>query len=117
LKVVRVTIANFRGISFATILLPSHAVLIGDNNTGKTTILEALDLALGPDRLSRTPPVNEHDFFQGNTSPTPTTTRPATDRALHPPTKLQMRIALEPCKLASNHRQPRNPKRYGSRLK
>jgi putative ATP-dependent endonuclease of OLD family len=65
LKVVRVTIANFRGISSATILLPSHAVLIGDNNTGKTTILEALDLALGPDRLSRTPPVDEHDFFQG----------------------------------------------------
>ena len=32
---------------------------------GKTTVLEALDLALGPDRLSRTPPVDEHDFYQG----------------------------------------------------
>jgi putative ATP-dependent endonuclease of OLD family len=57
--------ANFRGVSSATILLPNHAVLIGDNNTGKTTILEALDLALGPDRLHRTPPVDEHDFFRG----------------------------------------------------
>jgi putative ATP-dependent endonuclease of OLD family len=65
LRVSRITIANFRGISSATILLPNHAVLIGDNNTGKTTILEALDLALGPDRLNRTPPVDEHDFFQG----------------------------------------------------
>ena len=65
MKVCRVTIANFRGISSATILLPNHAVLIGDNNTGKTTILEALDLALGPDRLNRTPTVDEHDFFQG----------------------------------------------------
>jgi putative ATP-dependent endonuclease of OLD family len=46
-------------------LLPNHAVLIGDNNTGKTTILEALDLALGPDRLNRTAPIDEHDFFQG----------------------------------------------------
>jgi putative ATP-dependent endonuclease of OLD family len=46
-------------------LFPNHAVLIGDNNTGKTTILEALDLALGPDRLNRTPPIDEHDFFQG----------------------------------------------------
>ena len=42
-----------------------HAVLIGDNNTGKTTILEALDLALGPDRLNRIPPIDEHDFYQG----------------------------------------------------
>jgi putative ATP-dependent endonuclease of OLD family len=46
-------------------LLPNHAVLIGDNNTGKTTILEALDLVLGPDRLNRTPPIDEHDFFRG----------------------------------------------------
>lgn len=46
-------------------LLPRHAVLIGDNNTGKTTLLEALDLVLGPDRLNRRPPIDEHDFFQG----------------------------------------------------
>jgi len=46
-------------------------VLIGDNNTGKTTILEALDLALGPDRLNRLPPVDEHDFFLGAYSPVP----------------------------------------------
>ncbi len=46
-------------------LLPKHAVLIGDNNTGKTTLLEALDLVLGPDRLNRQPPIDEHDFFQG----------------------------------------------------
>ena len=49
----------------ATVLLPKHAVLIGDNNTGKTTLLEALDLVLGPDRLNRRPPIDEHDFFQG----------------------------------------------------
>jgi putative ATP-dependent endonuclease of OLD family len=47
-----------------------HAVLIGDNNTGKTTILEALDLALGPDRLNRFPPIDEHDFYQGRYLPT-----------------------------------------------
>ncbi|HNP52571.1 MAG TPA: hypothetical protein PKJ85_12375 [Nitrosomonas nitrosa] len=46
-------------------MLPKHAVLIGDNNTGKTTVLEALDLTLGPDRLNRRPPINEHDFYQG----------------------------------------------------
>ena len=58
-------IENFRGISSAHILLPTHAVLIGDNNTGKTTILEAIDLVLGPDRLNRVPSIDEHDFFHG----------------------------------------------------
>ena len=65
MKVCPVKISHFRSIRSATILLPKHAVLIGDNNTGKTTILEALDLALGPDRLNRFPPIDEHDFFQG----------------------------------------------------
>jgi putative ATP-dependent endonuclease of OLD family len=46
-------------------LLPKHGVLIGDNNIGKTIILEALDLVLGPDRLNRQPPIDEHDFFRG----------------------------------------------------
>ncbi|MHB1586807.1 MAG: ATP-dependent nuclease [Acidiferrobacteraceae bacterium] len=65
LKVCRLKISNFRGIRSATILLPNHAVLIGDNNTGKTTILEAMDLVLGPDRLNRMPPIDEHDFYHG----------------------------------------------------
>lgn len=60
-----IKIDNFRGIKQATIFLPKHGVLIGDNNTGKTTILEALDLVLGPDRLNRQPPIDEHDFFRG----------------------------------------------------
>lgn len=63
--VCRISISNFRGISKAIILLPKQAVFIGDNNTGKTTILEALDLTLGPDRLNRRPPIDEHDFYQG----------------------------------------------------
>ena len=61
----RISISLFRGIKAATIFLPKHAVLIGDNNTGKTTILEALDLVLGPDRLNRFSPIDEHDFYQG----------------------------------------------------
>jgi putative ATP-dependent endonuclease of OLD family len=47
------------------IFFPNHAVLVGDNNTGKTTIFEALDLVLGPDRLNRVPPIDEHDFYEG----------------------------------------------------
>lgn len=69
MKIYAVTIENFRGISSAKLALPDHAVLIGDNNTGKSTVLEAIDLALGPDRLSRRPPVDEHDFFNGEYLP------------------------------------------------
>lgn len=66
MKIYSVAIENFRGIRATRLLLPDHAVLIGDNNTGKSSIFEAIDLALGPDRLSRRPPVDEHDFYQGN---------------------------------------------------
>lgn len=65
MQVARIKIENFRGIKEATLDLTKHAVLLGDNNTGKTTVLEALDLVLGPDRLNRVPPVDEHDFYQG----------------------------------------------------
>jgi putative ATP-dependent endonuclease of the OLD family len=65
LKVSKLSIANFRGIKSATLMFPAHAVLIGDNNTGKSTVLEAIDLVLGPDRLNRRPPVDEHDFHLG----------------------------------------------------
>ncbi len=69
MKIYDVSIENFRGISYAKLVLPDHAVLIGDNNTGKSSVLEAIDLALGPDRLSRRPPVDEHDFFEGKYLP------------------------------------------------
>ena len=69
MKIYSVTIENFRGIRCAKLALPDHAVLIGDNNTGKSSVLEAIDLVLGPDRLSRRPPVDEHDFYQGKYLP------------------------------------------------
>jgi putative ATP-dependent endonuclease of OLD family len=39
--------------------------LVGDNNCGKSTVLEAIDLCLGPERLSRHPVIDEHDFYAG----------------------------------------------------
>lgn len=65
MQVARIHIENFRGIKSTSLDLTKHAVLLGDNNTGKTTVLEALDLVLGPDRLNRTPAIDEHDFYQG----------------------------------------------------
>jgi putative ATP-dependent endonuclease of OLD family len=62
MKVVRLNIANFRGIKSAELHFHGHTLIIGPNNVGKSTICEALDLVLGPDRVSRFPPVEEFDF-------------------------------------------------------
>ena len=37
--------------------------MVGSNNVGKSTICDALDLVLGPDRLNRFPPIDEFDFY------------------------------------------------------
>lgn len=66
MRITRLQINNFRGIRKAELKFPDHGVLIGDNNAGKSTILEAIDLVLGPDRLSRQSPINEHDFYIGH---------------------------------------------------
>lgn len=58
----RLTIENFRGISHAELHFSGHTLLVGGNNVGKSTVCEALDLVLGPDRLYRNPPVEEYDF-------------------------------------------------------
>jgi len=62
MKVAMLQIRNFRGIKSADLFFEGHTLLIGQNNVGKSTVCEALELVLGPDRLARTPPVEEFDF-------------------------------------------------------
>lgn len=66
MRISKVVINNFRGIKSGIVLFPNHSVMVGDNNTGKSTVLEAIDLVLGPDRMRRKPPINEHDFYAGD---------------------------------------------------
>jgi len=65
MRLVNIKINNFRGIRRCDLNLPEQTVLVGDNNTGKSTVLEAIDLVLGPERLSRRPVIDEHDFYAG----------------------------------------------------
>lgn len=65
MNICKVNIENFRGIKQASILLDGHQVFEGDNNSGKSTIFEAIDLVMGPERLSRRPIIDEHDFYAG----------------------------------------------------
>lgn len=64
MQIRRLTIKNFRSVASGEVLFGEHTVLIGSNSVGKSTVCEALDLLLGPDRLSRTNAINEHDFHQ-----------------------------------------------------
>jgi putative ATP-dependent endonuclease of OLD family len=65
MRVRRLTIQNFRGIANGTVDFAGNTLLVGGNNVGKSTVCEALDLVLGPERLSRRPVVDEHDFYNG----------------------------------------------------
>jgi len=65
MEIAKLTIKNFRGVKESELFFNGHTVIVGDNNVGKSTILEAIDLTLGPDRLSKIPVVDEHDFYAG----------------------------------------------------
>ncbi len=76
MHVARITIENFRGIRKAAIDFDGHTLLVGQNNVGKSTVFEALELGLGPDRQARFPVVEEFDFYNAaylneNEEPTP----------------------------------------------
>jgi putative ATP-dependent endonuclease of OLD family len=87
LKIIRLTISNFRGIKQAEFHFDGHTLLVGQNNVGKSTICEALDLVLGPDRASRFPPVEEFDFHNAQYLA-------AVEKEGEPPTTIPIRIEV-----------------------
>lgn len=58
-------VKNFRGIASGEVHFEPHTLLVGGNNAGKSTVCEAIDLVLGPERLYRRPVIDEHDFHNG----------------------------------------------------
>lgn len=61
------SIQNFRGIRNGHLKFEQHNVFVGANNCGKTTVVEALALLFGRDRLVKN--LTEHDFFGGSPAP------------------------------------------------
>lgn len=77
MKLIEITIENFRGIRSLKIPLDRLTILIGENNTGKSTVLEALRLVLmrgvGFRKDSR---FTEYDFHLKDAATTPQTAAP-----------------------------------------
>jgi putative ATP-dependent endonuclease of OLD family len=67
MQIVDLSIENFRGIKSGRIRFGPHTVFVGPNNCGKTTIMEALALLFGRDRMVRS--LTEHDFYGSNPQP------------------------------------------------
>ena len=63
MRIRRLQIKHFRSVAEGGLLFPGHTAIVGGNSVGKSTVCEALDLLLGPDRLSRAYPIDEHDFY------------------------------------------------------
>jgi len=66
MRIVRVTINNFRTIKSLTFHSSQHNVLIGPLNVGKSTLLNAIALVLDPDVGRRYQAVDEMDFYARN---------------------------------------------------
>src|ERR1035437_2710544 len=66
MQVRRLRIERFRGIDQLVIDPTSRNVLVGPNNAGKSTILEALDLLLYPGLGRPRPTPTELDFYDRN---------------------------------------------------
>lgn len=67
MEIASLKIENFRGVQHGIVRFSPHTVLVGANNCGKTTVIEALALLFGRDRMIRS--LTEHDFYGSNPQP------------------------------------------------
>ena len=65
MRIQTLDIKNFRGIANGRVIFQKHSLLVGSNNIGKSTVCDALELVLGPERLYHRPIIDEHDFYCG----------------------------------------------------
>ena len=63
MKLKKLTIENFRGLPEVDLELDETTVLIGENNTGKTSILEAIRLCLGRTLSRKGMAFEEYDYY------------------------------------------------------
>jgi len=77
MKLTEITIENFRGVRSLHLPLDGLTVLIGENNAGKSTVLEAIRLVLTRGfGYRRTGQFSEYDFHLVDANTTPQTAQP-----------------------------------------
>lgn len=76
MRLKRFQIQNFRGITELSLDLDKTTVLVGENNAGKTTVLEALHACLGRRLTGRSSPFNELDFHLASDEADPSSAPP-----------------------------------------
>ena len=68
MRLTKLRIENFRGIRFLEVEFERDiTVFIGENNSGKTSILEALELCLDSIKTGKSQNFSEYDFFMDET--------------------------------------------------
>ena len=72
----KISIKNFRGIEQLTIPFEQCTVLIGENNTGKTSVLEAIHTCLSRNLSRKVVPFGEYDFHLTTAKPEPSSAPP-----------------------------------------
>jgi len=73
MKLREITIKNFRNLVDVKIPIEDTTVLIGENNSGKTALLDALRIALTRTSTSRETPFDEYDYHMFNPGDSPET--------------------------------------------
>ena len=76
MRIKKLTIRNFRGIEELSLPLDDLCVLIGENNSGKSSILDALRLCLTRSLTGRSPVFEEYDYYLETPSSEPSKSRP-----------------------------------------
>src|SRR3990170_7175891 len=71
-----VVIENFRGIKNLSLELDRTTILIGENNTGKTSFLKAIHFCLGRSLSRRTTPFDEYDYHLDSKEAVPSDASP-----------------------------------------
>ncbi|MDZ7362729.1 MAG: AAA family ATPase [candidate division KSB1 bacterium] len=73
MKLREIIVKNFRCLADAVIPIHDTTVLVGENNSGKTALLDALKIALPRSQQGRGTPFDEYDYYMSKVGDSPQT--------------------------------------------
>lgn len=73
MKLREITVKNFRCLVDVTIPVDDTTILVGENNSGKTAVLDALKIALPRNQSGRGTPFDEYDYYISKAGDSPQT--------------------------------------------